>query len=35
MKSNSNAILDPANELGIDHRRRRGQMAGSGFAIYR
>jgi hypothetical protein len=35
MKSNSDAILNSANELGIDHRCRRGQMAGSGFAIDR
>jgi hypothetical protein len=35
MKSNSHAILDPANELGIDHGCRRGQVAGSGFAIDR
>jgi hypothetical protein len=35
MKSNSHSILDAANELGIDHRCRRGQMAGSGFAIDR
>jgi len=35
MQSNSNSILDPANELGIDHRCRRSQMAGSGFAIDR
>jgi hypothetical protein len=35
MQSNSHAILDPANELGIHHRCRRGQMAGSGFAIDR
>jgi hypothetical protein len=35
MESNSHAILDPANELGIDHRRRRGQMPRSSFAIDR
>ena len=35
MKSNSNAILYSTNELGIDRRCRRGQMAGSGFAIDR
>jgi uncharacterized protein YwlG (UPF0340 family) len=35
MKSDSDAILDAANELGIDVRRRCCQMTGSGFTIDR
>jgi hypothetical protein len=34
MKTDSDAVFEPADELGIGRRARRGQMPGSRFAIH-